>query len=57
VNSVDVVLLAPMVALVAFFAGVAVREWRDARAQLRTGRADAPVIRQLQPDREISSAA
>jgi hypothetical protein len=57
VNALDAIFLTSMGALVAFFASLAMWEWRDARALLRTGQADAQVIERLQPDQEISSAA
>ena len=54
----DVMILASMVALVAFFAGVAIVEWRDARAERErlSKRADAQVIQHPQRDRRASAA-
>ena len=55
----DVMILASMSVLVAFFASVAVMEWLDARAEGRRGdqRADAQVIQHTRRDKSVNPAA
>ena len=51
----DLMIMASMAVLAAFFAGVAVLDWRDARAERRNA-PDAQVIQHPGRDRRASAA-